>query len=126
MDVASFVFGALPIALKALENYEHCLKPAKNYWKYENTLKQIQMHVFVQQEQLKATMVGLDVDLDSLTTDKLRHQLRLAYTKNKCEHFIGILERMKKLLEEMLDKLDVDVAGKVCDDHHKGIALARH
>ena len=56
MDVASFVLGALPVVLYALDNYQRCLQPAKNYWKYEITLEQIQQHVYLQQEQLEATM----------------------------------------------------------------------
>jgi len=59
MDVAAFVFGALPGALYALDNYQRCLKPAKNYWKYDITLKQIQSHVYLQQEQLNATVACL-------------------------------------------------------------------
>ncbi|KAK0710659.1 hypothetical protein B0H67DRAFT_646098 [Lasiosphaeris hirsuta] len=110
MEVASFVFGAIPIALYALDNYQRCLKPAKNFWKYDIILEQIKMNIYLQQEQLNATMVGLG--LHNPTTEQLRDHLRLVFTEEKCEKFINILERMGKLLEDMMKNLDIDTQGK--------------
>lgn len=111
MEVASFVFGALPVALYALDNYHRCLRPAKNYWKYDITLQQMRSHVFLQQEQLNATMAVLG--LNNPTTAQLRDHLGRVYTQEKCERFMNILDRMKELLEDMMEKLDIDAQGKV-------------
>jgi hypothetical protein len=113
MEVAAFVLGALPVVLYALDNYQRCLKPVRNHWKYEMTLKQIRQHVYLQQEQLKATMAGLG--LDNPTKAQLRDHLRRVYPHEpeKCENFMGILETMDKLLEGMMRDLDTDMHGKV-------------
>jgi len=111
MDVAAFVFGVLPAALYALDNYQRLLKPAKNYMEYSIVLQQMQSHIYLQQEQLNATMATLG--LDNPTAAQLRDHLRAVYTEDKCERFMTILERMKDLLERMMEKLDVDVHGKV-------------
>lgn len=113
MEVAAFVLGALPVALYALDNYQRCLKPVKNHWKYEMTLKQIRQHVYLQQEQLKATMAGMG--LDNPTTVQLEDHLRRVYPHEpeKVKNFMGILDTMNKLLETMLRDLDTDIHGKV-------------
>jgi len=49
MKVPAFVFGGLPVALYALDNYHRCLGLIKDHWKYESTLKFISSHIFLQQ-----------------------------------------------------------------------------
>ena len=113
MEVAAFVLGALPVVLYALDNYQRCLKPVKSHWKYEMTLKQIRQHVYLQQEQLKATMAGLG--LENPTKVQLQDHLRQVYPHEpeKVENFMGILDTMNELLEGMVRNLDTDIHGKV-------------
>jgi len=106
MEVPAFVFGVLPVALYALDNYHRCLGPIKDYWKYKSTLRLIRSHIFLQQAQLDATMDRLG--LTEPTEAQLRARLREGYPE-KCEDFMYILERMGKVLEGMMRDLDVDM-----------------
>ena len=118
MEVAAFVFGVLPVALYALDNYHRCLGPVKDYWKYKSTLKLISSHIFLQQAQLDATMDCLGLT-KPISEAQLRARLGDVYPE-KCEEFMNILERMGKVLEGMMRDLDVDKSqyledGKVGD-----------
>jgi len=113
MEVEANGFGALPAVLYALDNYHRCLKPAKKTWKYDMALRQIKSYVYLQQEQLNATLAALGLNATTVTTMELREHLRLLYAEEECERFMAALGRMKDLLEDMMVKLDIDAHGKV-------------
>ncbi|KAF4454297.1 hypothetical protein F53441_3171 [Fusarium austroafricanum] len=110
METASFVLSAVPIVLYALDNYQRCLRPLKDYWKYEPTLQTIRMNVFIQGEQLDATL--RNIGLAKPTRLELKDHLQRLYPKSKCEEFMNIMDRMDILLNKMVENLEVDSSGK--------------
>lgn len=111
MEVAGVVLGGIPILLYVLDNYARYLAPIKKYWKYETTVKGIRHHVFIQQEQLRVTLGNLG--LKDPRHSELREHLMELYPAYKCQEFMGIILTMEGLVLKMMDKLDVDSAGKV-------------
>lgn len=110
MEVAGVVLGALPLALYALDNYHRCLQMTKDYVRFEATIKLIRRHIFVQQEQLQITLRS--IGLVDPTPLQLEEHVRQLYPE-KCTAFIDIIRHMEYLLTKLIEKLDIDVQGKV-------------
>jgi hypothetical protein len=110
MEVAGIALGALPIALYAVDNYHRCLKPARNYFDYKHTLEDIRRNLFVQQQQLQVTLedAGLPCSAPEETQDRLRDMY-----PDSAARFIDVLAHMDTLLLKVMDKLDIDMKGKV-------------
>ncbi len=111
MEVAGLVLGGIPLILYAFDNYKRCLEPGKNYWRYESTLKMIRSHMFVQQEQLDVTL--RNIGLVNPTRVELEQHLNGLYSKSKCGEFIAIIDNMEAIVRKTMDKLDIDMEGKV-------------
>lgn len=109
-DIAGLVLGGLPIALYCLDNYRRCLDSVTDWRRYEDTLKPIRNNVFLQQEQLNATLRTLG--LHDPSPGDLQDCLRVNFP-DRYDKFLSILERMGEIIQEMMDKLDVDAQGKV-------------
>jgi hypothetical protein len=110
MEVTGVVLGGIPIILWALENYRVALNPAKDYWRYESTLNTIRMNMFVQQEQLNVTLHNIGLQGASMT--EVNSHLRTRFPE-KCDVFMDILGHMDKIVQRLMDKLDIDLKGKV-------------
>jgi hypothetical protein len=110
MEVTGVVLGGIPIILWALENYRVALNPAKDYWRYDSTLSIIKMNIFAQQEQLKVTLNNIGLQDASLT--EVERHLRVR-SPEKCDAFMNILGHMDKIVQRLMDKLDIDLQGKV-------------
>lgn len=111
MEVAGLVLGGIPILLYAFDNYKRCLVPGKHYWEYESTLKLIRSHMFIQQEQLDMTL--RDIGLIKPTREELEQHLSERYSKSECAHFLEITDHMEAAVRKTMDKLDIDMEGKV-------------
>jgi hypothetical protein len=70
------------------------------------------MNVFIQQEQLDTTL--RNIGLSKPTAEELHVHLKSSYP-NKADEFINILSHMDGLVQKLMDKLDVDTRGKVCE-----------
>lgn len=110
MEVAGAVLGGIPLILWALENYRKALNPAKDYWRYESTLRTIENNIFVQKEQLNVTFQNIGLQDASLTEVEL--YLRRRYP-DKCDNFMNILGHMDKIVHKLMEKLGIDSEGKV-------------
>jgi hypothetical protein len=111
MEVAGIVLGGIPVVLYALDNYHRCLQPAKDYWKYDSTLKTIRMNIFIQQEQLQLSL--RNIGLERPTQQELQEHLLQLYPLAKCKEFLNIIVRMEEAVQRLTDNLDVDSQGKV-------------
>jgi len=91
----------------ALEKYHD---PVKSYWRYDETLSTLRDNLFVQKEQLAITMknIGLrEPDLqkfDGFITRKF---------PNQRAEYLSIIGHMDGIVKELMDKLDIDIHGKV-------------
>ncbi|KAK4168493.1 hypothetical protein QBC43DRAFT_310323 [Cladorrhinum sp. PSN259] len=114
MEVAGVVLGALPIALYALDNYNRCLQATKDIVKYQATLEQFRLHIFIQQAQLEITLRNLGLHCpEGQLPKKSDLQRRLEQVSpHGYANFMGIILRMENLLEKLLDKLELDAKGK--------------
>lgn len=101
--IAGLALAGLPIALYALDNYHRVLNPAKDWWRYGPTLATIRDNVFIQQQQLQATFRTMG--LQDPTLDELKEHLVTKYP-DKYHEFISIFERMGRIVEELLDRLE--------------------
>ncbi|KAI1172747.1 hypothetical protein F4777DRAFT_560380 [Nemania sp. FL0916] len=109
MDAASLALGALPIAIRAIENYQQGLRIIDNYNNYTQTLAGIRRNLKWQQNQLQATLEG--IGLSNPKFDEVQERLR--QIKPDCyEDFIDVLQHMGRMMESLLDKLDIDFDGK--------------
>ncbi len=118
MEVAGLVLGGIPLVLYALDNYHRCLNPAKDYWKYDSTLKIIRMNVFIQQEQLKVTLRNC-VGLEKPSQKELQERLLQLYPRAKCQEFLNIILHMEHIVQKLMDTLEIDSMGKVCTPYEE-------
>ncbi|KAK0622605.1 hypothetical protein B0T14DRAFT_564048 [Immersiella caudata] len=115
MEVAGVILGAIPVALYALDNYRRCLRVTKDIVKYEATITTFRHHIFIQKKQLEVTLrnVGLQIfDSRLPTRTELQRHLSARYSKKDCEQFMGIIDEMEKIMDQLLHKLDLDAMGK--------------
>ncbi|KAI3319342.1 hypothetical protein HD806DRAFT_290928 [Xylariaceae sp. AK1471] len=109
MEVAGLVFGVLPVAVSAIDKYQEGLKAIGHYVNYPLTLKYIKRNLFIQIQQLRATMN--DIGLEDPTLPQVRRRLR--QLQPDCyEDFIDIIEHMDGVAMGLLDNLDIDIQGK--------------
>lgn len=109
--VAGLVLGALPLALYAIDNYESALRPLTEYFHYKSTIRTMRRELIVQQEQLKATLRCLG--LEDPSSEEVSQRLKELYPNTYTE-FNEILAHMDELMVDLLDKLLIDMEGKVC------------
>lgn len=67
--------------------------------------------MFVQQEQLDMTL--RDIGLVKPTRAELEEHLSTRYSKPECAHFLEIIDHMEAAVHKTMDKLDIDIEGKV-------------
>ena len=105
--IAGLVLGGIPIALWALEKYHD---PVKSYWKYDMTLSTLRDNIFVQQQQLHITLRL--IGLNQPTINELRECLEEKYP-NQYREFLSIIKHMDEITKGLLDKLGIDMDGRV-------------
>ena len=105
--IAGLVLGGIPIALWALEKYHD---PVKSYWKYDMTLSTLRDNIFVQQQQLQITLRLIGLNQPSIV--ELRECLEEKYP-DKHKEFLSIIGHMEELTKGLLDKLEIDMDGRV-------------
>ena len=106
-EVAGVVLGGIPIALKALEKYH---KSVKDYSNYDITLSTLRDNIFLQQQQLRATMSLIGHDRPDF--DEVQEYLKEKFPDQQRE-FLSIIQRMNKITKNLLEELKVDMDGKV-------------
>jgi len=110
MEVAGLVLGAVPLILYALDNYRRAWKPAEDFFHWEDVIPEIRRDIFLQKEQLSATLANLD--LEDPTMDDVEKALQ-KQCPDKCEQFMDVLKRMDNLVNEVKRDLGLDEKGQV-------------
>jgi hypothetical protein len=110
MEVAGVVLGAVPIVLYALDNYKRALGPATRFWRWEDTIQDIIDNVTLHQEHLNTTLRNMGLHNPNMAQIEAVLQVR---RPDKCHYFISILRNMEGQMNELLDRLEVDLDGQV-------------
>ncbi|KAI1114991.1 hypothetical protein F5Y14DRAFT_412702 [Nemania sp. NC0429] len=109
MEAAGLALGALPVAILAVESYQKGLKALEDYKFYPQTLQSIRRNIFIQEQQLQATLGS--IGLFKPTVQDVQQRLR--EIKPDCfEQFMEVLEHMGKIIKRLMDKLEIDRNGK--------------
>ncbi|KAK5630118.1 hypothetical protein RRF57_005833 [Xylaria bambusicola] len=109
MEVAGLVLGALPVAIMAVDFYCKGVKLVGAYSDYQQTLQGIRRNLFIQNQQLQATLG--DIGLVKPTVLEIHQRLR--EVRPDCYHqFIDILEHMNSITSRLLEKLEIDSKGQ--------------
>jgi hypothetical protein len=106
-EIAGVVLGGIPIVLLALEKYHDRVK---SYWKYEGVLSTLRNNIFVQQQQLRITLSLIGLNQPSVA--ELQECLKEKYP-NQHKEFMSIIGHMDQIIKGLLDKLEIDMNGKV-------------
>jgi hypothetical protein len=109
-EVAGIVLGGIPVALWALQRYHDAAKSYRNFRKYDMTLSTLRDNIFVQQQQLHIT-IGL-IGLDQPSINELQERIQESYPRQQRE-IISIIGHMDQIIRGLLDKLEIDMDGKV-------------
>ncbi|KAK6192889.1 hypothetical protein LQW54_013007 [Pestalotiopsis sp. IQ-011] len=115
MEVVGVVLGALPLAIEAVKSYQEFSQTVKSYREYNETLENIKNKLFLQQRILE-TMWGNFTGIKHATPEEI--QLRLKRLEPQDYHaFMGIIKHLNRMFSQVLEKLDVDCAGKAKESH---------
>jgi hypothetical protein len=68
------------------------------------------MNILVQQEQLHVNLHN--IGLQGASLNEVQLHLRRRYP-DKCDKFLNILGHMDKIVQKLMDKLNIDIQGKV-------------
>lgn len=130
-EVAGLVLGALPILMKAVEHYRSGLDPFISYFRYNTTLKALHRDLRIQhlyyQDTLKMLLL---TELSEDQSDRLFpdakeplepalwgtpeiESILAAKLKTRYEPFKETLEEMDATMKKLMDKLEIDLEGKV-------------
>jgi hypothetical protein len=110
MEVAGVVLNAVPLILYALDNYEKAWDPAKDFWKWGETIGTIRNQIFLQKQQLDTTLKILG--LQDPTIDEVEAALQISHP-DRSEHFMQIIRHMNNLMDEIARDLYPDAQGPV-------------
>jgi hypothetical protein len=110
MDVTGVVLGAVPLILYALDNYQRAWNPVKDFWNWGDTIEQIRMNVFLQKRQLDATLANLDLQDPTMAEVEA---ILLVRCPEHCKIFLEIIREMDKLVNKIMENLDLDAHGQV-------------
>lgn len=128
LEVAGVVLGALPLVISALEHYADGVNTAKRYWRYKTELRSLILSVNTEQtifentlEQLLTGIVRIE-QMDQLLSNpagqlwhqadaetRLQERLAGAY-----DTYVKNVRGMDVALQTMMNKLALDIDGKVC------------
>ncbi len=111
-ELAGLAIGGLPVVLWSLEKYHD---PVKSYWRYDQALSTLRDNIFLQQEQLSKTLKNIGLYEPSL--EDLEEYLRIHYP-NKCTEYMSTIGNMAAIIKQLMDKLDIDIHGKVWMQFH--------
>ena len=106
-----------PRTIQAVGEYRRALEPARDFWKYDDTLQCIKDHLFLQQRQLETTLQQLG--LAEPTKLELESQLLKLYPHQAAE-FLSIIGRIERVMATLAYKLDIDSQGRVSKLSLKG------
>jgi hypothetical protein len=127
-EIVGVVLGTLPLIISAIEHYKD---PLEEYSHYESTLKKLRVRLRFNQELFQDTLrrfllpefskSQLDTlfpDITDVTTSaanwgksEVQAQLRIRLGK-RSNTFLDLVQEMLKVLEKLMEKLDLDVQGK--------------
>ena len=106
MEVAGVVLGGIPLVIAALENYRTCATFFDDYTHHEALLDRKRNYLWLQQEQLEATLRSIGFETSTHEDEFAVHpleeitaHLREAYPHypSKSEKFVTIIQYMSKV-----------------------------
>ena len=106
MEVAGIVFGGIPLVIAALEHYRTCAAIFDDYANYEALLIRKRNYLWLQKEQLEATLrsIGLETsthedEVNFRSLEEIATHLRMAYPHDpsKSERFVDIIKHMTEI-----------------------------
>lgn len=113
MEAIGIALGAMPLLLYAIDNYRRCLEPISRYRNYTNTLHEIRLNLLVQKRQLQVTLENISSQRNP-TAEQVEQRLRELYPE--CyDEFVDLLSHMNEYLTHLMNQLDIDSSGKVCN-----------
>ncbi|KAF1952833.1 hypothetical protein CC80DRAFT_596261 [Byssothecium circinans] len=111
MEIAGVVLGAVPIILYTLENYQRAWGPVKGIRDWGETIETMKLQIFLQKQQLHATLGVLDLEAtDNITMAEIEAALQISHP-NKHTEFMEIIRQMDTLMNEMAKDLVPDAQG---------------
>jgi hypothetical protein len=130
-EVVGFILGAVPLIVSALEHYRDGLDVAKDYWRYSSNLKSLQTRLRIEHSLYQGTLKRLLLSELSLSqvedlfpdpqqplktalwgTEEIEEKLRVKLG-DKYDTFMDAIREMEEAIEKLMDKLDIDLQGKV-------------
>ncbi|KAL8712207.1 MAG: hypothetical protein Q9225_006986, partial [Loekoesia sp. 1 TL-2023] len=120
------VLAALPLAIAAVEHYRAGLTPAKDYFRYDSTLKSIRNRLRIEQDLFEGMMKrillqeispnqardlfpdpGQHVDLELWRTIRIDEKLRERLS-SKYESFINVVGEMEMIMRQLMERLGIE------------------
>jgi hypothetical protein len=139
--VVGLVLGALPLVISAPEHYRDGLDPVIDFWRYDATLRDLQIQLRIEQDLYQGTLKRLllselsQQQLEALfpdpgepqrialwETDEVNQKLRFKLGK-RYDIFMDAVQVMDTTIKKLMEKLDIDAQGKVSRSHARS-ALA--
>ena len=132
IDIIGLVLASVPLAISAIEHYKEGIDVIRDYSQYRSKLKSLQTRLRLQEELYRNTLRSLlsselsPEEAQSLFpepgeprsclwgTTKIEEKLQKKL-KGKYGMFMDVVKDMNKTMGELLEKLDIDSQGKVCN-----------
>jgi hypothetical protein len=132
IEIIGLFLATVPLAISALEHYKEGIDVIRDYSHYRSKLKSLQTRLRLQEELYRCTLRSLlsselsCEEVQSLFpepggprsylwgTPKIEEKLQKKL-KSKYSLFMDVVKDMNKTMKELLDKLDIDMHGKVCN-----------
>ncbi|KAI9857769.1 MAG: hypothetical protein M1813_008020 [Trichoglossum hirsutum] len=128
--VVGLVLGALPLVISALEHYRDGLDPVIDFWRYDATLRDLQIQLRIEQDLYQGTLKRLllselsQQQLEALfpdpgepqrialwETNEVNQKLRFKLGK-RYDIFMDAVQVMDTTIKKLMEKLDIDAQGK--------------
>ena len=100
------------MAISAIERYSELATSSKDIWRYEATLNQLKLNLWLQPKQLAQTLLRMGVSISSTSGAEFERSVKELYPV-ECNDILGLVREVEGTIKLLLDNLDVDLNGKV-------------
>jgi hypothetical protein len=131
VEVAGFILAAIPLVISAIEHYRDGLDPLIEYSHYDRTLKGLRTRLRIQHNLFEGTLTRLLIsDLSPSEAQSILAAIDAPYQTSlwrnpeierqlqrrlgkQYETFMDVVCEMDAVMKKLMDKLDIDMQGKV-------------